>query len=118
MKFFSTTLFLSIVLIFNGCAPAFVSEDTQVQRVVELNVENLSMSKDQIFVKTMEWFSQTFNESKSVIDYQDKESGTIIGNGAVTHFYGMIVNGQVRFSVKVQAKDNRSRVTLSNFTFK
>jgi len=101
--------------IFYGCAGmTVVNNDTELMRVIK--VEN--MSKDEIFVKSMEWFSRTFKESKSVIDYQDKEAGKIIGNGAITHYFNMIVNGQVKFSVKIEAKENRSRITLSNFSSK
>jgi len=102
--------------IFYGCAGSLtaVTNNTELNKVVE--VEN--MSKDEIFVKSMEWFSRTFKESKSVIDYQDKEAGKIIGNGAITHFFNLIVNGQVKFSVKIEAKENRSRITLSNFSSK
>jgi len=116
-RFINYIILISISLfVFYGCAGSMtaVTNDTKLNRVVE--VEN--MSKDEIFVKSMEWFSRTFKESKSVIDYQDKEAGKIIGNGAVVHYFNMIVNGQVKFSVKIEAKENRSRITLSNFSSK
>ena len=63
-------------------------------------------------------FQEHLKNLKSVIDYQDKEAGKIMGNGAISHYFNMIVNGQVKFSVKIEAKENRSRITLSNFSSK
>ena len=101
---------------FYGCAGSMtpLSDEAELQKVIEVN----NVSQDEIFIKSMEWFSRTFKESKSVIDYEDKEAGKIIGNGAVSHTYAMIVGGYVLFSVKIEAKDNRSRITLSNFRAK
>jgi|APSaa5957512622_1039677.scaffolds.fasta_scaffold89060_3 hypothetical protein len=116
-KIINIFTFIAIsTFIFYGCGGGLtaVTNDTELYRVVE--VEN--MSKDEIFIKSMEWFSRTFKESKSVIDYQDKEAGKIMGNGAITHYFGMIVYGQVKFSVKIEAKESRSRITLSNFSAK
>ena len=83
-KIINIFTFIAIsTFIFYGCGGGLtaVTNDTELYRVVE--VEN--MSKDEIFIKSMEWFSRTFKESKSVIDYQDKEAGKIMGNGAITH---------------------------------
>ena len=116
-KIINIFTFIAIsTFIFYGCGGGLtaVTNDTELYRVVE--VEN--MSKDEIFIKSMEWFSRTFKESKSVIDYQDKEAGKIMGNGAITHYFSMIVNGQVKFSVKIEVRENRSRITLSNFSAK
>ena len=101
---------------FYGCAGSMtpLSDEAELQKVIEVN----NVSQDEIFIKSMEWFSRTFKESKSVIDYEDKEAGKIIGNGAVSHIYAMIIGGYVLFSVKIEAKDNKSRITLSNFRAK
>jgi len=110
MKYIIITL---VSVLFIGCAGSLTQlpDDTIIQSVIDLE----DKTKDELYVKSMEWLSKTFNESKSVIDYQDKEAGTIIGNGAIQHFYSMIINGQVLFAVKLELKDNRARITLSNF---
>jgi len=117
-KIFSYTFYLLVITFtFYGCSAASMtplSNDTTLNKVVE--VEN--MSKEEIFLNSMEWFSTTFNESKSVIDYQDKEAGKIIGNGAISHVYATIVSGQVKFSVKIEIKENRARISLTNFSAK
>jgi len=105
-----------IALLVFGCAGSMstLSNDIEIQRVIELD----GHKKDDLYINSMEWLSRTFKESKSVVDYQDKDAGKIIGNGAVSHIYALIVNGYVLFSVKLEVKDGRSRITLSNFKAK
>ena len=40
-----------------------------------------SVKKDKIYLAIMEWISKTFNSSKAVIDFQDKDAGKIICKG-------------------------------------
>ncbi len=82
-------------------------------------VHETKLAKDVIYLKTLEWFASTFNDSKAVLEVQDKESGTVMGKGVVPD--GVTCNGPIpsRFelgiTIKVEAKDQKYRVTYSDF---
>ena len=66
---------------------------------------------------SLEWMARTFFDSKEVIDLKDKDNGKIIGKGIVT-FKGKIgwfsANIPCRFTLIVEAKDNKYRTTYNN----
>lgn len=46
------------------------------------NTYNIDKSKKEIYLLSNEWMVKTFNNAESVIEFQDKESGKIIGKYA------------------------------------
>lgn len=49
-------------------------------------VDNLKMTKDEIYVKAFSYFAYNYKDAKSVIQQQDKEAGVIIGKGFFKDF--------------------------------
>ena len=82
-------------------------------------IQTDSVGKALIYVNVKEWFMSSFNSGKDVIQMDDKEAGMIIGNGAMDYSYGGLamscLDGHISFSIKVEMKDNRIKVTLYNF---
>jgi hypothetical protein len=76
-------------------------------------VHKTNLSKDAIFARSLEWMAQTFVDSKQVVELQDKENGKIIGKG-LTEFMNGITPTPCRFTMMIEAKDNKYRVTYSN----
>lgn len=81
-----------------------------------------TIKKDELFNRARIWFSQTFNNSKAVLDIQDKEAGQLIGNGTIktlgknnSYVYNY---GYVSFSIKVLVKDGRYKYIFSDFYHK
>lgn len=75
-------------------------------------------SKDQLYVLLNYWYTNTFNDAKSVIQLNDKELGCIIGKGFMAgiaaHTGGMnnyVVN--VAPIIKTDIKDGKIRVTYT-----
>jgi hypothetical protein len=62
--------------------------------------------------------ARTFFDKKEVIEIKDKDNGKIIGKG-ITMFKGKIgwfsANIPCRFSLIIEAKDNKYRTTYNNF---
>ncbi len=87
---------------------------TQYEKIIEIPNTN----KDQVYEGARQWFAKSFRDSNSVLRYQDKESGSIIGKGsAKMSCSGMACLGTPRdlqFTVQVDAKDNRARVTFND----
>ena len=100
-------LALTSALMFTGCV-------TQKHIPVELTsvVTVAGQSKKVIYNKTRQWFSQYFVSGKSVVDYENPESGTIIGNGRAnigSDPFG-IIQYLIEYNIKIDVKDNKFRV--------
>jgi hypothetical protein len=76
-------------------------------------------SKDIIYNNIMAWIGDNYNSPKDVISISDKSSGLIVLNGTMNYKHkGMgylCYEGWVDYSIKIQIKDNRFKVTISNF---
>ena len=66
-----------------------------------------------------EWFAKSFNDSNSVIMYEDAKTGSIIGKGSMQYncVGGVLMcyatqDDKLEFTVRVDAKDNRARVSF------
>jgi hypothetical protein len=110
------TIAISILCFFilSGCMPTLVpAKTTTVQKIIEVP----GVSKEVIYERSMVWFAQTFRSSKAVIQYENRETGVIIGQGIVHYFlsYGLASGDvPVRFTMKEDIKDGRVRVTFDN----
>ena len=99
-------LLVSVIIFSFGCA-------TQQFQPVELTNVVTIPNKDQkaIYNKTRQWFSQYFVSGESVIDYEDKEAGTIIGNGIAkigSDPFGF-VQYNIKYNVRIDTKDGKFR---------
>lgn len=99
----------------------FISEDSifesQVNKWYFSNIiyVDSSISKQILFQKTRQWFSESFVSAKAVIDNADKEEGVIFGKSQI------ILNdldGYVSFNIEIRCKDGRVKYILSNFYHK
>jgi hypothetical protein len=87
---------------------------TQPYTPVELtNVINVEGSNQKIlFDKSRQWFSEYFVSGESVIDYEDKQTGTIIGNGISSigsDTFG-IIEYTIHYTIRVDTKDGKLRI--------
>ena len=103
------------VIAFASCASAPIApiEDRSMQKV-----HDIDLTKNEIYDASLEWMAQTFFDSREVIELKDKENGKIIGKG-MTSFRGKTgwfsANTPCRFTLIVEAKDNKYRTTYTNF---
>ena len=70
-----------------------------------------------------QWFAKNFNDSNSVIKYDNAKTGSIIGKGSMrfkcldnslTCYSYSQSNTTLRFTVKVDSKDNRARISFED----
>jgi len=103
------------VIALTSCAsmPIAPTEDRSMQKTHEIN-----LTKNEIYDMSLEWMARTFFDNKEVIELKDKDNGKIIGKG-ITMFRGKIgwfsANIPCRFTLLVEAKDNKYRTTYNNF---
>jgi len=92
---------------------------TDADRTFERVVEVPGCSKEQIFNGTKIWIAETFKSAKAVLEYEDKDTGTIIGNGIIPYpcsglEYIAKADWKVPFTMRVDIKDRKFRLTFSN----
>lgn len=106
--------YLFLVLLFVGCTKILDAD-----RTLESVYEAPSMTKDQIYSLTKIWIAENFRSAKAVIEYDNKEEGTLIGNGVINYpssgFDSMIKGDwKATFTMRVDVKDNKFKLTFSN----
>ncbi|MFC1751194.1 DUF4468 domain-containing protein [Pseudomonadota bacterium] len=99
-------LVLACVLTIAGCATQ------QFKPVETTNVVNVpSQGQKEIYNKARQWFSQYFVSGKSVVDYENQEEGTIIGNGIAnigSDPFGLI-QYKIKYNIRIDTKEGKFR---------
>jgi hypothetical protein len=100
-------------MLVQGCA-IITTKSIPVEKVVK--IENTK--KNTLYVRANNWMVESFNNAKSVVQFTDKESGTISGR----YLLGTVANeyGPARYayaSIKIQVKDNASKITIKPESF-
>lgn len=110
-------IFGMISLFLAGCAgiQPVADADLTFERVIEVQ----GYSKEQIFNGTKIWIAENFKSAKAVLEYENKDSGTLIGNGIISYpCSGLECFGRedwkVPFTMRVDIKDQKFRLTFSN----
>lgn len=76
-------------------------------------------SREQIYDGAKIWISENFRSAKAVLEYENKEAGTIIGNGNIQFpcqgWKCMGTGGwKVSFTMRTDIKDQKFRLTFTN----
>lgn len=109
MKFY---LFFGILAIYLN---SFCGDPLIFTEVVKLDS---TISKSELFSRARNFMSESFSNSKLVLDVQDKESGELIGNGNYSFYSKFAGDAQVRFQIKILVKDGRYKYEFSEFIHK
>ncbi|MDC5602471.1 DUF4468 domain-containing protein [Acinetobacter baumannii] len=114
---------VSLILGLTGCAGMPTPTDkpfTEVTQVVELP----GQSKDKLFESSKIWMAKNFRSSNDVIQYADKNTGSIIGKGTIQYpckgFMDCSAFGKdyIGFTLKIDTKDNKARISFADLTWK
>lgn len=104
----------SILLLFVGCASIEPVPDSEKQYEKIITVP--SVKKAKLYELSNRWFADSFNSAESVIEYQDKDSGVIMGNytfdtpgAAILYWCNMGKN-----KIALNFKDNAIRVKITH----
>ncbi|MFL9585078.1 DUF4468 domain-containing protein [Stenotrophomonas sp. AB1(2024)] len=101
----------------NAATPAQLAE---VQKPVEQVFEVPGYNKAQIYDAAKVWIAENFRSAKAVMEYENKDEGTLIGNGLIAYpckgaFECMgKPDWKVRFTLRIDTKDDKFRLTFSN----
>lgn len=80
-------------------------------------VEVPGVPKQILYQRALEWFNQTFNDMRAVIQSQDKEAGTFYAKGYVKfgRIKGTPGETYVYFTVNISVKDGKYKYEFNNF---
>ena len=114
MKKLLSVFFMMLILLF-GCAGMQSVSEGPIEKIVSVR----GFSKNQIFDRTKIYIAENFRSTKAVLEYENKETGTIIGNGKIKYpatGFGAtaLKDWTVNFTMRVDIKDGRFRCTFSN----
>ena len=117
MRYWINLILVMSFLFLSSCAG--LQQVTNEDRTFERVFEAPGYSKEQIFNGTKIWIAENFKSSKAVLEYENKETGTIIGNGIIPYpCKGLECIGKaewkVPFTMRVDIKDEKFRLTFSN----
>lgn len=105
-----------LVGVLGGCSTNVPVKDADksFNKVIELP----NTPKNTIYESAKMWLAERFVSAKAVTQYDNKESGQLIGKGSMdypcdTTFECMgTPNWKVKFTIKVDVKDNKARMTF------
>jgi len=103
---------LLIIFILNAVF-AYAQEPLEYTDVVYL--KDSTISKNDIYNSTSEWFVKDFSSAKDVIQLNDKETGKIIAKGAY-HISPTLMIGEcwVNFTLTIMMKDGRFKYSFTD----
>jgi len=106
-----------ILLIASGCGTMMGTKASPEMRTYERIIEIPDQTQDQIYIKANSWFVETFNSAESVIEFQDKEAGKIMGKYGFSYAEG-VYTYSVKQTVDISIKDDKVRVIINNPLYK
>lgn len=117
MRCCAKMIFILAFSVIVGCAG--VQPATTIDHTFEKVFNTPAHSKEQIFNGTKIWIAENFKSAKSVLEYENKDTGTIIGNGIIPYPCSGLEctargDWKVTFTMRVDIKDQKFRLTFSN----
>ena len=118
MRFCFLFSIILLCTIAKGQDTFFVSVDTAFERQWKtceltgiINIDS-TLSKELIFPKVRQWFSEVFVSAKNVLDNSDLEQGVFYGHGTIPMKNAN--DGWVEFNIEIRCKDGRVKYKLFN----
>lgn len=113
MKHISFLLMGIIALSGCGRMTRVPEEKRAVRKVFEV-----ALPKKEIYNRALEWCAKRFADVKEDVVVKDGEKGTIIarGTGKYSEYFDFLVDREFSYSMTIETKDSRYRVTFDNFT--
>ena len=104
-------IFLILTLFIISCAPISVQE-----RKSENIISNLGKNKNELYELTIEWMANTFRDSESVIEVNNRDRGRIVGTGYMTvSKFG--ASTEVKYTLMISVGNNRIRLQFKDFGY-
>jgi len=117
MKCSIKIIFTLVVFFLVGCVghKPLTEKERTFSRVVDVP----GYTKEQIFHNSKIWVAENFKSAKAVLEYENPETGTIIGNGVIPYpcvGFECIAKAhwKVPFTMRIDIKQQKFRLAFSN----
>lgn len=121
MNIFRNSIFVLSVVTLVGCAVSQPFSGPTPERVIQVP----GIDAQTLYQSSRQWIAENFRSAKAVIQYEDKDTQTVIGNGTSQYCYdfGALKKSQgiclaspitASYTLKVEAKDGRMRISVPN----
>ena len=107
---------IPLTIVFTSCMTTY--KTIQFSEPYVKVYDNLNGNKTQLFIKANEWMVKMFKDASSVIQFTDKEEGTIIGkyllHGELRNsgMYNITTDTRVYAKIDIRVKDNKARISI------
>ncbi len=107
-------LFLTVLLILPGCGRLVKVPDQE--RMIR-QVYSIGLTRAEIYDRALEWCAKKLASVNDDIIVKDREKGRIIarGTGKYSEYFDFLVDREFSYTITIEAKDGRYRVTYDNF---
>ncbi len=112
MKKLLTAIFF--VTLFSSCGTMMAGETAAPELCRYESIGEIAgLTKDDLYTLVNAWFVETFNSAESVIEYQDKEAGRVMGKYTFScsddyYYY------EVKQTISVDVQDGRYRFVIND----
>ena len=83
-------------------------------------VTNTTKKQKELYITANDWMIDQFTNADSVIQFSDKEAGTIIGKyflyGNIYTIYGSTADNRIFAKIKITVKDNYAKLEIQPVT--
>lgn len=109
---------MSKMIAFFGCVILMVSCSTMKklpvdQKPYDVVVDVPGKSANELYVLSNEWFVKTFNNAESVIQFQDKDAGKILGK-YIGECSTTLYKYKFKSTITVEVKESKARISFSD----
>ena len=109
-QFIKIIVLLTVLLGLIGCGqPRVPTQELVYTQIIEHN-----LNADKAYELSKMWLVETFNDSKAVIEYTNKDNHIIMGKGIFKNIYYAPSYVNTKFTIKIETKDNKTKITLNN----
>jgi Domain of unknown function (DUF4468) with TBP-like fold len=98
--------FSILFLIIASCS---TTQKIPLEDSYEKIIEVPNLSKDQLYIRANAWFVEAFKSAESVIQFQDKEAGSIMGKYVFKSSYTSN-KYHYRNIISIDVRDNKARI--------
>lgn len=120
----SILILIVVVMASMGCIAVPVLPDVADPEtlIIQNIIETPGINKNQIYDGIRLWLAENFRSSRTVIDYENRERGSLIIKGLLPYpceekgsFKCSIMSTwKVRFTMKIEVKDDKFRIIFDN----
>ena len=113
LSYLTIIVIVLIPFTFYSCGTMYGAKGTEDARNFERIGEFPNVSKSDLYIRANSWFVATFVSAESVIEFNDKESGKIMGKFTYEYDEG-VYTYRVRQVISVDIKDGKIRFIVND----